>query len=204
VQGRSDAGFRALLAEPLQMRRTLLFVALHTLSPWATVAFPLLSAAVMMEKGFKVDQSLAFAALSMLGPPLGTLLTALVIDRLERRACLAVLTGTMAILGTVFATSGTFLILVLVGIAFNTAAATYGSLLALYATEVLPTSLRASALTCAWAGGRIAAALAPIALLPILAAYGPHAMFAVITAVLAASLVLLLRGPRGLSGEAAA
>lgn len=158
----------------------------------------------MVEKGFRVDQSLAFAALSMLGPPLGTLLTALVIDRLERRACLTALAAAMAALGTAFAASGTFLTLVLVGIAFNTAAATYGSVLAVYATELLPTPLRASAMTCAWAGGRVAAALAPLILLPVLSAYGPHAMFAVITIVLGASAALLLAGPRGLSGRAVA
>lgn len=178
------AGFRALFTGTRQTRQTALFVGLFTLAPLATIAFPLLSAVVMVEKGFRVDQSLAFAALSMLGPPLGTLLTALVIDRLERRACLTALAAAMAALGTAFAASGTFLTLVLVGIAFNTAAATYGSVLAVYATELLPTPLRASAMTCAWAGGRVAAALAPLILLPVLSAYGPHAMFAVITIVL--------------------
>ncbi|SDA09778.1 MFS transporter, putative metabolite:H+ symporter [Methylobacterium sp. UNC378MF] len=198
------AGFRALFTGTHELRRTGLFVGLYTLAPLATIAFPLLSAVVMVEKGFKVEQSLAFAALSMLGPPLGTLLTALVIDRLERRACLTGLAAAMAALGTGFAASGTFLTLVLVGIAFNTAAATYGSILAVYATELLPTPLRASAMTCAWAGGRIVAALAPIILLPILTAYGPHAMFAVITVVLGASATLLVAGPRGLSGQAVA
>ncbi|MEE7451226.1 MFS transporter [Methylobacterium radiotolerans] len=202
--GAGSAGFRALFAETRQLRRTALLVGLYTLAPLATIAFPLLSAVVMVEKGFKVDQSLVFAALSMIGPPLGTLLTALVIDRLERRACLTALAAAMAALGTAFAASGTFLTLVAVGIAFNTAAATYGSILAVYATELLPTPLRASAMTCAWAGGRVAAALAPIILLPILSAYGPHAMFAVITSVLAASAALLLAGPRGLSGQAVA
>ncbi|MFF9550003.1 MFS transporter [Methylobacterium fujisawaense] len=198
------AGFRALFTGTRQTRQTALFVGLFTLAPLATIAFPLLSAVVMVEKGFRVDQSLAFAALSMLGPPLGTLLTALVIDRLERRACLTALAAAMAALGTAFAASGTFLTLVLVGIAFNTAAATYGSVLAVYATELLPTPLRASAMTCAWAGGRVAAALAPLILLPVLSAYGPHAMFAVITIVLGASAALLLAGPRGLSGRAVA
>ena len=194
----------ALRTERPVMRRTALFVTLYTLAPWATLGFPLLSAVVLLAKGFKVDQSLVFAALSMLGPPLGTLLTALVIDRLERRACLTVLAGSMAILGTAFAASDTFRTLVLVGIAFNTAAATYGALLAVYATELLPTSRRASILTCAWAGGRIASAMAPFVLLPALSAYGPHGMFAVITAVLMASMALLLVGPRGLSGETVA
>ncbi|MCJ2068413.1 MFS transporter [Methylobacterium sp. J-030] len=187
--------------ESSAMRRTALFIALYALAPWATLGFPLLSTVVLLEKGFRVEQSLVFAALSLLGPPLGTLLTALVVDRLERRGCLAALAGTMAALGTAFAASTGFVTLVLLGIGFNTAAATYGAILSIYATELLPTRRRASILTCAWAGGRIAAALAPFVLLPALAAYGPHGMFAVITAVLVASGALLLGGPRGLSGK---
>ncbi|SFL37310.1 MFS transporter [Methylobacterium pseudosasicola] len=195
------AGLRALLAEPRQLRRTALFVGLYGLAPWATVGFPLLSAVVMLQKGFRVDQSLVFAGLSMLGPPLGTLLTATVIDRLERRACLVALAAAMVILGTAFAIGETFETLVLIGLAFNTAAAIYGGLLAVYATELLSTALRASALTCAWAGGRVAAALTPIVLLPVLAGYGIHAMFAVLTATLVASGALVLGGPRGRSGR---
>lgn len=197
--GQADA--RPPLARRSATRRTALFVALYALAPWATLGFPLLSAVVLLEKGYRIDQSLLFAALSMLGPPLGTLLAALVIDRLERRACLAALAGTMAILGTVFAASDAFLTLVLVGIAFNTAAASYGAILSIYATEVLPTRLRASVLTWAWAAGRVASALAPFVLLPALASYGPHGMFTVLTAVLLASGALLLGGPRGLSGQ---
>ncbi|WP_313902019.1 MFS transporter [Methylobacterium sp. J-001] len=195
------AGFRGLLADPQQRRRAALFVALYALSPWATVGFPLLSAVVMLGKGFRVDQSLVFAGLSMLGPPLGTLLTATVIDHLERRACLVAMAAAMVVLGTAFAVGETFATLVLFGLAFNTAAAIYGGLLAVYATELLSTASRASALTCAWAGGRVAAALTPIVLLPLLDGYGIHAMFAVLTATLIASGALVLGGPRGRSGR---
>ncbi|WP_244507562.1 MFS transporter [Methylobacterium phyllostachyos] len=196
-----QAGFRAMLAEPRQRRRTALFVALYALSPWATVGFPLLSAVVMLGKGFRVDQSLAFASLSMLGPPLGTLLTAAVIDRLERRACLVALVAAMVVLGTIFAVGETFATLVLIGLAFNSAAAIYGGLLAVYASELMSTASRASALTCAWAGGRVAAALTPIVLLPVLDGYGVHALFGLLTATLVASGALVLGGPPGRSGK---
>ncbi|GJE18980.1 MFS transporter [Methylobacterium marchantiae] len=197
-------GLDAPYSAPAQRRRTVLFIALYTVAPWATLGFPLLSSVVMLQKGFRVDQSLIFGALSLLGPLLGTTLTALVIDRLERRACLVALAGTMAMLGTVFASSSTFSALVLSGIAFNTAAATYGGILVIYTTEILPTSVRARALAYAWAGGRVSSALAPIVLLPILAANGPHTMFAVITTALVFSGILVLGGPRGLSGKGVA
>jgi putative MFS transporter len=76
-----------------------------------------------------------------------------------------------------------------------------GATLSIYATELLPTRLRASVLTSAWAAGRIASAATPFLLLPALASCGPHGMFAVLTAVLVASGVLLVGGPQGLSGK---
>ena len=51
-----------------------------------------------------------------------------------------------------------------------------------------------------WAVNRIASALVPLALLPVLKLYGAIPMFTVIAAALVASLVLLLVfGPRGLA-----
>ncbi|WP_244476678.1 MFS transporter [Methylobacterium sp. Leaf469] len=196
------AGFAALLADPGHRRRTGRFLALYAIAPWATLGFPLLSTVVMLQKGFRIHESLIFGALSLLGPPLGTTLTALVVDRLERRACLVALAAAMAAFGTVFAGASTFPVLVGAAIAFNTAASIYGGILAIYATELLPTPVRATALACAWAGGRVSAALAPIVLLPILAAFGAHAMFGAITLALVLSGLLLLRGPGGLSGRA--
>lgn len=194
-------GFRALAADARNLRRTGLFLALFFLAPWATVGFPLLSAAVLVQKGFAVDQSLVFAAASMLGPSLGNVGIALVVDRLGRRACLVGCAATMAAMGTLFAESGDFAVLMIAGIAFNTAGATFSGVVVVYCSELLPTPLRASALTLAWAGGRIAAALTPIALLPLLSGHGPHAMFAVITLALAASATLVAAGPRDLSGK---
>ena len=198
---RAGTGFRALAADARLLRRTGLFLALFFVAPWATIGFPLLSAAVLVAKGFQVDQSLVFAALSMLGPSLGNIATALIVDRLGRRTCLVLCAATMAAMGTLFAESDVLATLTVAGIVFNTAAATYNGVVTLYCTELLPTPFRASALTCAWAAGRIAAALAPIVLLPLLANYGSHAMFAVITTALAIGVALVLAGPRGLAGK---
>ena len=72
--------------EPRQsVRRALLLGALYALAPWATIGFPLLSAAVMVQKGFRVGDSLLFAGLSMFGPTLGITIVALFVDRIERR-----------------------------------------------------------------------------------------------------------------------
>lgn len=199
--GAVRTGFGAIRADPIQLRRTARFLGLYALAPWATIGFPLLSAAVLIRKGFKVDQSLVFAALTMLGPTLGNFVTAAIIDRLDRRLCLVACAGTMATMGVVFAGSASLTILTMSGIVFNTAAAVYAGILVLYGSEVLPTHLRASGMTSAWAAGRAAAACVPLLLLPLLTDHGAPAMFAVITVALAGSILLLVTGPPGRSGN---
>jgi putative MFS transporter len=56
------SGFRALAADRASLRRTSLLGALYMLGPWATIGFPLLSPAVMVQKGFQVSDSLLFAS----------------------------------------------------------------------------------------------------------------------------------------------
>ncbi|MGU3493465.1 MFS transporter [Xanthobacteraceae bacterium A53D] len=195
------AGIAALLATPAARWRTLLVASLFALSSWATVGFPLLSAAVLLKKGFSLNQSLLFVTLAMLGPAIGSFAMALVVDHVGRRTSLAAATLGMAAAGLLFAWSNNLTVLTLCGIAFTTSSAIYVGLLSLYATELVPTQVRASSLTLGWTAGRITSICAPLVLLPLLTGQGPSAMFAVVTAALAASLLLILLGPGGLAGK---
>ena len=53
--------------------RALLLSALNFLSPWVTVAFPLLTEAVLVEKGFDLSDTLLYAGVTTLGPATGGL-----------------------------------------------------------------------------------------------------------------------------------
>jgi putative MFS transporter len=180
--------------------RAILLSAMYFLSPWATIGFPLLSGAVLVEKGFRVSDSLLYLGVAMLGPSLGVLAGALVIDRFERRTTLVLCGGLMALIGLAFAASGAPLALMILGTAFNLSAAIYIGTLSIYAAELFPTSLRASVSSTAWAVNRIASAVVPIALLPVLKTHGAVAMFAVIAIALIGDMILALAfGPRGLT-----
>jgi putative MFS transporter len=172
----------------------------YGLGPWATIGFPLLSTAVMVQKGFRVGDSLLFAGLSMLGPTLGISGAAFFVDRIERRLALILCAGAMMALGLAFAVGQALTPLILLGVGFNLASAVYSAVLSLYGAELFPTQLRALAASAGWGAGRVVSALVPIALLPLLATQGPLAMFAVITAALLASaLLILFGGPPGLA-----
>ena len=180
--------------------RAMLLSAMYFLSPWATIGFPLLSGAVLVEKGFRVSDSLLYLGVTMLGPSLGVLAGALVIDRIERRTALVLCGGLMALIGLAFAASALPLWLMVLGVAFNLIGAIYIATLSIYAAELFPTSLRASVSSTAWAVNRIASALVPIALLPVLKTYGPIAMFTVVAVALIGDMLLVLVfGPRGLT-----
>ena len=171
--------------------------AMFLLSPWSTVAFPLLMGAVLMQKGFKLSDTLLFVGLSTFGPFVGTFAASFVVDRIERRlalgACAVLLLGS----GLVFVASGTPLWLILSSTLFGLVSSLYTSALTLYAAEVFPTRVRATSLAGAWALNRVGAAVAPLVLLPLLRGGGAMAMFAVIAVALVATLAVLALSPRG-------
>jgi MFS transporter, putative metabolite:H+ symporter len=182
--------------------RLVLLSAMLFLSPWATIGFPLLSGAVLVEKGFRVADSLFYLGIAMLGPSVGALVASPVIDRVERRATLALCAGALAVVGLCFAGSAQPVPLMAAGCAFTLIGTVYAATLSVYGAELFPTELRASASSAAWAVGRVASTLVPLALLPLLDTGGATAMFGVIAAALIASAVLVLaRGPRGLAGK---
>jgi putative MFS transporter len=199
----SDKGsFAALAANPLHRRRGLLLSALFILGPWATIGFPLLSAAVLVHKGFNVRDSLRFASISMVGPTLGNLGIAAFVDRFERRVAIVGCAGAMVVIGIVFASATGLTPLIVAGVLFNLASAVYSAALAIYAVELFPTDLRATATAGAWGLGRAVSAIVPLTLLPLLTSYGPPAMFAIIAGVLIASIALVLKaGPPGLARQ---
>ena len=91
----------------------------------------------------------------------------------------------MALFGLAFAASGTPLPLMAAGVAFQLIGAIYIVTLNIYAAEAFPTTMRAAVSSTTWAINRVAAALVPIALLPVLKSAGALAMFSIVAACLA-------------------
>jgi len=175
---------------------------LFLLSPWATVAFPLLTGAVLTQRGFKLDAALLIFGLSSMGPLLGNLVAASFLDRVERRLALGLCAAAMLVCGVAFIFgSGTTSLIVAMGL-FNLAISLYVTLLTVYSAELFPTHSRASATAGAWALNRIGGALGPLLLVPMLRSAGPPAMFAVVAASLVATIALLTAAPRGRQRQA--
>ncbi|WP_445682338.1 MFS transporter [Radicibacter daui] len=184
-------------------KRSLLLAGLYFFAPWATVGFVLLSGAVLIEKGFRLSDTLLYVAVATFGPTIGSVLAAFVVDKVERRTALALCCGGMAVLAIVYALCGTPFWLMAVGTLFNILSAIYTPALVIYAAELFGTGRRARVTSSAWAINRLASALVPVLLLPVLHQQGVLAMFTIIAAALVISLLLVLVvGPKGLAGKA--
>lgn len=183
-------------------RRWLAVVGLFSLSPWATIAFPLLTGAVLAQRGFRLDAALLIFGLSSLGPLVGTLMASAVMDRIDRRVAMAACIVAMLACGAAFNFStGTAALIVAMGL-FNLAVSLYVPLLTVYSAELFPTRQRASATSVAWAINRLGGALGPLLLIPTLRSAGPAVMFAVVAASLVATLAVLAASPRGRERQA--
>lgn len=179
-----------------------LLAALYFLAAWSTVAFPLLSGAVMIEKGVKLSDTLLYVGIATFGPTLGGLLTAGFADAIERRTALAGCAVLILLSTLAFMLSDGGLALAVTGLCVTLLAATYIPLLNLYGAEVAESGKRSSVVSGAWAFNRLGAALAPLLLLPLLKGEGPMAMFVVIAATLCLSVGVLALSPRGQASRA--
>ena len=178
--------------------RVVLIAAIYLFRPWATVGFPLIVGALMIAKGYALDRSLLSIGFGGLGAAAGALLAAFVVDRIERRMALTLVSAGLITAGLVIAASTSFELLVGAIAAFSFLAAIYGPLLSIYAAEIFPTDIRASATATAWSMNRVGSAIAPLALLPTLQTAGPLMTFATIAVSLMLSLILIaLFGPKG-------
>ena len=106
-------------------------------------------------------------------------------------------------LGIVFALVNDPISLMATGLLFNLLVNLFTPVIVLYAAEMFTTDRRAQGASWGWAANRFAAALVPLALLPLLHAQGPLAMFVVIAGTLVAFVaVVAVFGPRGEAGRA--
>jgi putative MFS transporter len=204
VKVEANAGRSAtVMSQPAFMRRLVFLVAAYFLMPWATVGFSTLSGAVLVEKGINARESILYVGISTFGPLIGTIFGGFVVDRVERRTALIIIAIAMGVLGIVFALVTEPISLMATGLLFNLLVNLFTPVIVLYAAELFTTDRRAQGASWGWASNRFASALVPLALLPLLHAQGPLAMFIVIAGTLLAFVVVVaIFGPRGSAGRA--
>ncbi len=199
VRTPQDAGTQAsaVPAQRPRLRHVIMpLFALSFLNPWATVAFPLLSGALLVQKGIGLQNSLLFVGVSMFGPALSAA-ASFFVDRLPRRATLAACLVTMGFAAAVFFGSDAPPVLMAAGGIFLFCAAFSVPVMNLYGAELLSTTSRGTLMSVAWTFNRAGAVTAPLLLVPILHQRGGATVLDVIVGTLVASMLLLATAPAG-------
>lgn len=184
-------------------RATFAFVfALYALQPWALNAFPLLTGPMLLKRGHSLSDALLYVAIATLGPVVATLISGLVIDRIERRVALVLCYVFMLLgLGVFFYSDSSVLVAGSV-VAFSIGVAITMPVMTLYGAELFPNATRASATSWAWAGNRLAAVLVPLAMFPLFQELGSMAVGIEVAITLIAIIALVVFvGPPGAAGD---
>ena len=178
----------------------ILAATVYFLSPWATVAFPLLSGPTLIAKGVPLADTFGYLALATFGQLTGSVLAALFIDRIERRTAIVLCSFLMALSALVFAVETIPVFVIGSSVAFGTFSGMFVPVLSVYVTELFPTRIRSSATSSTWAFNRIGSTLAIVVLVPVLRQSGATPAFDIMAGSLVAGMAILtIFGPAGLA-----
>lgn len=194
---------KALRLPDRQLRHPFLFVSgMYFLHPWATSAFPLLTGPVLLDRGIGLTDTLLYIGVATLGPTVGTLCTGLFVDRFDRRATLLACAMLMLVSIVTFFAAQSAVWLLFGVVAFGVGVALYSPAMTMYGAELFPTRSRTAATSAAWALNRLASALVPVALLPLLKTQGLSVLGVVVCmALLGSGLLVGAFGPAGAAGS---
>jgi MFS transporter, putative metabolite:H+ symporter len=177
---------------PQISRKAALVIAVSFMAPWATVTFPLLSAAFLVLKGFNLSDTLLYVGVATFGPFVASVAVAPFADRVRRRTSIVVCSMGMVIAAVGFYLSDTAFWLTLTSFAFNLFVSLYMPALNTYVAELFPGWLRGRATSWAWSANRVAAAAVPLSMLPWLHNHGESLVFAVIVGSLLMTILLVV------------
>jgi MFS transporter, putative metabolite:H+ symporter len=193
----------ATAAVPVGQQRTrfALAAALYFLSPWATVAFPLLTGPILLHRGLSLQDSLLHVGLATFGPIIGTFTLGPLMDRVARRTSLVLFAVMMLVTAVGFITLPFPAVTTIAVVMFSTGVALYTPALTVYGAELFPYRSRAASTSAAWALNRLAACLAPIVLIGVCGS-SATVLTASVCSALIASILLARTGPAGSMGKA--
>lgn len=173
---------------------------LYFLSPWASVAFPILSGPALIAKGVRLSDTIAYLALAAFGQFAGTMFAAFFIDYLERRTAVVLCASLMALTALVFAAGTTPIFMIVSNVAFGVFFGMFVPALSVYVAELFPTRIRSSATSTTWALNRIGSALALLVLIPMLRGSAGILVFDIMAGTLIAGIAIIMTfGPPGLA-----
>jgi len=185
------------LRVPLYCKRLMMLCVFHLFQPFGYYGFGTLAALVLVSRGYDVTSSLLFTALSYVGYPIGSVLSIPLLKRFERKYLVMASVAAMAVCGLMFATVGNPALIVVFGFLTTAMSNVFSNVYHVYQAEIFPSDVRATAVGLTYSVSRLSSGALPFILIPVLASYGAGAMFTVVVAALAITIVVVAAvGPR--------
>jgi putative MFS transporter len=167
---------------PRWRRATITLWLINTFSPFAFYGFGTLAPLILKAEGYTLLSSLAYTALSFFGYPIGSALAILFIDRIDRKWIIAGGHFLLGATGLLFVTANSPVLVVCGGFLFSLVSNIVGNANHVYMAELYPTQLRATGNGTAYTINRIATAIMPIVLVPLLDSGGATLVFVIVGA----------------------
>lgn len=187
---------RALFRKPWRRRTAMLWI-FQLFQTFGYYGFGTLVPLVLAAKGYDVVQGLTFTALSFLGYPIGSALSIPLMERVQRKTLIVGAAIAMIVLGLGFGYADDPALIVVLGFAYTVVSNLFSNGFHVYSGELFPTTLRATGAGTAYSLSRLATAVMPFVLVPLLDSAGPTAVFVAIAAAMVIVAVdVAVLGPR--------
>jgi putative MFS transporter len=152
---------------------------------------------LLAKEGFSVESSIFYVALTTIGAPLGSFLAAQVTDRFERKWCLAVFGGVIAVCGLLYGLTFNPILIVVFGFLVNLLERGYTALAYAYSPELFDIRGRSLGTGVSYGLGRLSNAFGPLIIAALYNGSGYQSVFFFIAgAWLLGAITLALFGPR--------
>jgi putative MFS transporter len=174
----------AVLFEERFRARTFMLGAFQVFQTVGYYGFGTLVPIVLASKGYSIVTSLSFVALTFVGYPIGSALSLLVIERIDRRWIIVGSALLMSILGVCLGYATSPGAIVTLGFLYTLASNFFSNGLHVFQVEIFPTFVRATASGACYGLSRLSSGAMPFVLLPVLRWWGAGPMFLVIAAAL--------------------
>jgi len=186
-----------ILLRPPYGRRTTMMVIFHLFQTIGYYGFGTMVPLVLAAKGFPVGQSLLFTAVTYLGYPIGSALSLPIVERFERKFLIIGAVVGMAMFGLAFGSAHGMAPILIFGFLYTATSNLFSNSYHIYQAEIFPTAVRSTAASGTYALSRLATAVMPFMLVPLLANAGAIALFSAVCGALAIVAVdVALLGPR--------
>jgi MFS transporter, putative metabolite:H+ symporter len=144
---------------------------------------------VLAHKGFSVLASLEYATIAFLGYPVGSALSLLVVERIDRRTLIMLSAAAMAGFGLALGFATSPLMIGVTGILYTLVSNIFSNAFHVLQGEIFPTAIRGRAAGSAYGLSRLSSAAMPFVLLPVLNHHGPGVMFGVVATAMGIVIV---------------